>query len=760
MTAKFKDLETSSEVRSQNLLVRLNDALASAGDGQQRLDLIAGIVADSIGVDVCSIYLHLDDETLELCATRGLNPEAVHKTRLKITEGLVGRVAREHEPLNTPDAPNERGFRYLKETGEESFSSFLGVPIQRLGQTLGVLVVQTKEPRTYEPNVVNTLAVVATILAEMRETGIITGEGQALSRLHTQPVTYSGLIAHEGLASGRVLLHEPRVVITNPFASDTESEISRLQEAIQNLRGNVDYMLDSRSGAGATSVEQKEILETYRMFANSPGWVQRMEANVSTGLTAEASVEKEQSEARARMEKSSDPYLRERLHDLEDLFNRLLRILTGQGQTNAEDFPEDPILIARNIGPAELLEYGRTLKGIVLEEGSVGAHATIIARSMAIPLLIHVNGITSESLNGDTICIDAENGHAHLRPDDLVQAAFKNRFDMVANVKATYHKIRNKPAITRDGKRIGLHINAGLMADLPNLIRSGAEGVGLFRTELRFLASNSIPSRTELAAQYSKVLDSAHGKPVVFRTLDIGSDKMVPYLKREDEPNPALGWRAIRISLDKPGLLRMQIQSLIRGAKGRPMAIMYPMVSGLTEFSEAREITIAQINRQRAMGHEVSDMIEIGAMLETPSLAFAPDKFFELTDFISIGGNDLKQFFFAADRLNERVRSRYHGLYISYLSLIEMIAQRCSKFNTPLSYCGEDAGRPAVAVSLAAMGVQAFSVRSASLGRVKYALRQVNLDEIKKVIHQARDGGKVTVEDDIQRLLKHYKAEI
>jgi len=751
--------DLNPETRSQDLLLRLNDALGSAGDGQQRLDLITNVVADTIGVEVCSIYLHLDETTLELCATTGLRSEAVHRSQLDTSEGLVGRISQERIVINTAIAEKESGFRYLKETGEERYSSFLGVPIQRLGQMLGVLVVQSTEAEAFASDVVNTLAVVATVIAEMRETGIITGEGQALSRMHTQPVTYTGMIAHEGLAEGQVLLHEPRVVITNPFAKDTKAELERLDNAIQALRGSVDALLD---GTAATSpaLEQREILETYRMFANSAGWVKRMEGNIRTGLSAEASVEMEQTEARNRMEKSSDPYLRYRLHDLDDLFNRLLRILTGKGQTATEDIPDNPILVARNIGPAELLDYGRTLKGIILEEGSIGSHATIIARSMSIPLLIHVEGITTEALEGDTVCLDAERGSVHLRPDDLITAAIRNRIDMAADVEAVYTQIRDKPARTLDGTRIGLTINAGLLDDLPNLERSGAEGVGLFRTELRFLAANSIPSRAELATQYSTVLDSAGGRRVVFRTLDIGSDKVLPYLKRDEEPNPALGWRAIRISLDKPGLLRMQVQSLTRGAKGRPFAIMFPMVSGLMEFIQARDLALSTIQRESRSGNPVSDSIEIGAMLETPSLAFAPDRFFALTDFVSIGGNDLKQFFFAADRQNERIRYRYHSHFISYLTFIKMIADRCHAHETPISYCGEDAGQPAVAVCLAAMGVRNFSLRSSSLGRVKYALCRVDLTAIATLITDATKAGKATVTDDIKAYLEHTKAEI
>ncbi|MCY3674915.1 MAG: phosphoenolpyruvate--protein phosphotransferase [Rhodobacteraceae bacterium] len=747
------------EISSQELLLRLNDTLASQGDGQERLNQITEIVSQSMGVDVCSIYLHRDPKTLELCATKGLNPEAVHVTRLRVSEGLVGKVSRLSEPVNSADAPSEKGFRYMAETGEERYSSFLGVPIQRLGQMLGVLVVQTKESRSFLNSEVNTLAVVATVLAEMRETGIITGEGKALSALHTQPVTYNGLVAHDGFAEGRVLLHEPRVVITNPVSANPKKELARLKNAIAELRGTVDYLLESQM-QHTLSIEQREILETYRMFANSSGWLTRMEGNIATGLSAEASVEKEQSEARARMEKSPDPYLRDRFHDLDDLFNRLLRILTGQGRSIKDDMPENPILIARNIGPGELLEYGKNLKGIVLEEGSVGSHATIIARAMAIPLMIHVKGITTEALNDDVIFIDSENQSVHLRPDEVVASAIHNRIEMAESVKATYAKIRNLPALTRDGKNIGLYINAGLMAELPNLERSGAEGVGLFRTELRFLNSSNIPTREDLAKQYSQVLDSAGGKRVIFRTVDIGSDKMVPYMKREEEPNPAMGWRAIRISLDKPGFLRMQCQALFNGAKGRPLNIMFPMVSSYDEFTQAKNICLKQLERFKKLGKVIPESLEIGAMLETPSLAFAPDDFYKSTDFISIGGNDLKQFFFAADRQNEKVRSRYHALYLSYLHFIEYICNRCKENKTKVSYCGEDAGNPEIAICLAAMGVESFSIRSASLGRVKHYLRQVDLKEIKGLIDTARSEGQTTFKEGIKQVMGRCESSV
>jgi phosphotransferase system, enzyme I, PtsP len=738
------------ESESRKLLGRLRDTMADKAAGQERLDKITHLTADSMGTEVCSIYLFRDAETLELCATEGLNAAAVHQTRMKMGEGLVGRVARTGKIVNAADAPSTRGFRYMPETGEELFSSFLGVPIQRLGEKLGVLVVQSKEAREFSADEVYALEVVAMVLAEMTELGAFVGEGAALRARHTEPVLLRGVTGQEGTAEGRVWLHEPRVVVTNLVGDDPETESARLNEAIETLRVSVDQLMAVASGDG----EQVQVLEAYRMFANSKGWLRRMEENIDRGLSAEAAVEKEQSDVRARMLQATDAYLRERLQDLDDLSNRLLRILTGQGAATGAELPDNPILVARNIGPGELLEYGRSLRGIVLEEGSVGSHAAIIARALAIPLIINATRIQIEALNGDHIMVDGDQGIVHLRPDDTVVSAFRDKIAMQAQAQERYASIRDKPATTLCGKTIRLDMNAGLMADLPSLQNSGAEGVGLFRTELQFLVRNQMPRRTELAALYARVLDAAKGKRVVFRTLDIGSDKVLPYMKKQDEPNPALGWRAIRVGLDKPGIMRMQLQALLRAANGRPLSIMFPFIAQYEEYSQARIEVDKAVAREKKLGHAVPSSMEIGAMLETPSLAFASNRFFDEVEFLSIGGNDLKQFFFAADRENERVRRRYDTLNVSFLTFLENIVDRCAATNTRLSFCGEDAGRPVEALCLAAIGLHALSMRPASVGPVKHLLRRCNLDDVRKVIHDARDAGEQSVRPAVMEYLR------
>ncbi len=733
------------ETESRKLLGRLRDVMAAEDAGQARLNKITHLIATSMGCEVCSIYLFRDAETLELCATEGLRAQAVHETRMKLGEGLVGRVAKRRRVINTPNAPQAPGFRYMPETGEEIYSSFLGVPVQRVGEALGVLVVQSKQEREFSADEVYALEVVAMVLAEMTELGAFVGEGAAMSARHSQPVMLRGTVGQEGVAEGHVWLHEPRVVVTNPIADDPVRESVRLTEAVDKLRLSVDEML-SMSGADK---EQRQVIETYQMFANSKGWMRRMQEDIKSGLSAEAAVEKEQSAAQARMGQSNDAYLRARLADLDDLSNRLLRILTGQGVDTGADMPSDPILVARDIGPAELLEYGRKLKGIVLEGGSVGSHAAIVARALAIPLIVHAGRITNDALNGDHLMVDGEQGIVHLRPDDMVAAAFRDKIAMQAAAQERYASIINEPAKALCGSVVSLHMNAGLMADLPSLQSSGADGVGLFRTELQFLIRNQMPKRSELSALYTRVLDAAGDKPVVFRTLDIGSDKVLPYMKPNDEPNPALGWRAIRVGLDKPGVMQMQLQALLRAANGRPLTVMFPFVAQFEEFRAARRAVDKTIAREEKLGHPLPSELKVGAMLETPSLAFAPRKFFEEVDFLSIGGNDLKQFFFAADRENERVRRRYDTLNVSFLSFIEGIVQRCNETGTALSFCGEDAGRPVEAVCFAAMGLRSLSMRPASIGPVKSLLRRSNLDDVRSVIETARSRGEMSVRADI-----------
>ena len=722
-------------VGSRAMLRRLRQVMAETGEGQQRLDKITQVIATNMVAEVCSIYLRRDARTLELCATEGLNKAAVHTARLKLGEGLVGLIAQRARPISTDDALNAPGFQYLPETGEEIYRSFCGVPIQRLGKILGVLVVQNRAPRVYAEDEVDALEVVAMVIAEMAESGAL-APGRAMDLARRGPFFARGVAASEGVAIGPAHLHEPKVAVENPIVDDVGAERERLRAAMDQLRAEVDRLLDTDLLEGGG--EHRDVLETYRMFAHDKGWLRRLDEAVASGVVAEVAVERVQSAARARMDRVADPYLRERLHDLDDLANRLLRLLTGADNTPP---PEGAIIVGRSIGPGELLEAGARVKGVVLEEGSAGGHAAIVARALGVPLVVQAHGVVAEAENGDRVILDGDEGAAHLRPEPGVVDAFEEKLAVQAEAQKLYRALRDAPALTTDGVEISLQINAGLPSDAGHIAESGADGIGLYRTELMFMIRATMPGREAQAATYGHVLDAAEGKRVVFRTLDIGSDKILPYMRRTEEENPAMGWRAVRLGLDRPRLMRMQLQALLRGAAGRPLSVMFPFVTEESEFRAAREMLLRERDRIAARGRPTPERLEIGAMLETPALAYAPDRFFRAVDFLSIGGNDLMQFFFAADRGNERVRKRYDPLGPAWLAFLEGVAERCAANGTLATFCGEQAGRPLEALALAALGFRQLSMRPAAIGPVKRALRAADLGAARRVVAEAVAAG-------------------
>ena len=729
---------------SRALLRALRDAMAGAGGSQQRLDKIVRLVASNLVAEVCSIYLKRDDRTLELCATEGLAQDAVHSARLLVGQGLVGRIAEHAEPIATNDAQNAPGFRYLPETQEERFRSFVGVPIQRLGEVMGVLVVQNEMARQYDDEEIETLETVAMVIAEMAESGAFLGsEGLAagLGR-RTGPLRLRGRAVSEGVAEGTAHLHEPRLVAVDPIGQDPETEHQLLAEAMEVLRDDTDRLF-AESLISETS-EHSDIFEAYRMFANDRGWNRRLREAIDSGLSAAVAVEKVQSDIRKRMERAADPYLRDRLHDLDDLANRLLRYLASPDTAGAQDLAPDAVLIARNLGPAELMEYAPKIRGVVLEEGSPTSHAAIVARAIGLPMAVQARRVTRDANPGDPIIVDGDTGQVHIRPETAIQDHYRGKMALAAEARDLYRAQTYLPAETLDGHNISLKINAGVLADLPSLELSGAEGVGLYRTELQFMLRSRMPGRDVQASLYSRVMDAARGREVIFRTLDIGSDKLLPYMPREQEPNPALGLRAIRVGLDRPLLFRMQMQALIRGAKGRALSVMFPMVTEASEYFTARAQFEAEVDRLESLGHPRPERLQIGLMFEVPALIHAPDRLYREADFISVGGNDLQQFFFAADRENEGVWNRYDMLNLSFLGFLSQIVARCATNGTRLSFCGESAGRPVEALVLSAIGFRELSIRSGSIGPVKNAIRHIRLEDVQAALSVARELDEVS----------------
>jgi phosphotransferase system enzyme I (PtsP) len=716
------------------LLKRLRELMAEALEPQARLDRIVRDIAQNMVAEVCSLYVLRADSVLELYATEGLNPGSVHLAQLKLGQGLVGTIAASARALNLTEAQQHPAFAYLPETGEEIYHSFLGVPVLRAGRTLGVLVVQNRTQRQYRDDEVEALETAAMVIAEL----IAAGELARLTRPGLEldlrrPASFTGVCFNDGIGLGHVVLHEPRIVVTNLFNEDSDEEMRRLEQALGSLRLSIDDMLSRREIA--FEGEHRAVLEAYRMFANDQGWVRRLDEAVRNGLTAEAAVEKVQSDMRARMLHMTDPYLRERMSDFDDLANRLLRMLLGRSPDDvAAALPKDAIVVARSMGAAELLDYPREkLRGLVLEDGAVTSHVVIVARAMGIPVAGQVKGAVSMAENGDAIIVDGDEGTIHLRPQSDLESAYAEKVRFRARRQELYRELRTKPSLSRDGVKIDLLMNAGLAVDLPQLAESGAAGIGLFRTELQFMVASTFPRAEAQERLYRDVLDVARDKPVTFRTIDIGGDKILPYFKNvAHEENPALGWRAIRLTLDRPGLLRTQIRALLKASGGRELRLMLPMVTVLSEIAQAREIIDKEVRHLSRFAHHLPTSLKLGAMLEVPSLLWQLDELMKAVDFVSVGSNDLFQFVMAADRGNTQLSDRFDTLSVPFLRVLKQIADAGVRNHTPVTLCGELAGKPISAMALIGLGYRAISMSPASIGPVKAMLAELPVEELTK----------------------------
>ncbi|MEH6632596.1 MAG: phosphoenolpyruvate--protein phosphotransferase [Halopseudomonas aestusnigri] len=732
-----KNDKTSAWGGSRRLLKLLRDQMKGKSTNQERLAQTVDLIARDMTAEVCSIYVmhrgeHLDGEFLELAATMGLKPEAVYKTRLHKGEGIVGQCAALALPMAVSDAPRHPNFAYRPETGEEPYQSMLGVPILRSGRVLGVIAVQNVTHRHYDEEEVEALETIAMVLAEL-----IAGGALSVSALEAggspeeleKPDRIKGLCLNEGMGIGKAVFHNRGIVISRIIADDIEEEVKRLELTVKEMRSSIDEML-TRTDIAALG-EQREVLETYRMFAEDRGWVGKItEAIRVGGMTAEAAVQKIQNETRSRMSKISDPYLRERLADLDDLANRLLHHLLDLGEDKPE-LPDEFILLARTLGPAELLDYDwDCLKGVVLEEGSPTAHVALVAQALELPIIGRCRDVLTRIREGDTVVLDASNDQVFARPKDDVLRALK------AGVKdkklrwAETSAIRDLASESLDGQRISLNVNVGLLMDLPHMHASGADGVGLYRTEVPFMVRKSFPGVAEQAELYRKAMDRSDGKPVVFRTLDVGGDKVLPYWSSAAEENPAMGWRAIRIGLDRPALLRQQLRALIRACEGHQLNVMFPMISETAEFKSAKALLDRELEREKTIGGTLPKEIRVGAMLEVPALIWQLPALCQEVDFLSVGSNDLLQFIFATDRGNTRLARRYDALSPGVLKMMREIAVNTHRAGVDLSLCGDMAGHPLEAMALIGCGFRSLSMPAQQVVAIKKMVRSLDVDSV------------------------------
>ncbi len=736
----------------RRLLARIRDVMASGGNTDGRLARIVAIIAKDMAAEVCSIYIRRAGDVLELFATQGLRAAAVRRTRLRVGEGLIGEIAAKQRPLALSEAQNHPSFAFRPETGEEIYHSLMGVPILRGGRLVGVLAVQNTSARQYTDEEIEALQTVAMVLAEMVASGVSVDPTQLLpaETVTATPTRLEGARLHSGLAFGVAVLHKPRFAIRKIVAEDTRIEHERLRHAVADMHGALDDMLRSTVIGG--DGEHRDVLETYRLIAEDVGWLRRIGEAINTGLTAEAAVQKVNDDIHARMSQVSDAYLRERVHDLEDLADRLLQHLIGaEPGGTALPADQDVILVARNLGPAQLLDYQRhRLRGVVLEEGSPNSHVAIVARALDIPVVGQVREAMSRIEHGDQLIVDAEHAQVLVRPSDDIRKLFIKSLKARDERRAAYAAIKDLPAVTLDGVRIGVHINAGLLIDLQHLAESDVDGVGLYRTEVPFMIRPELPDVEAQRQIYQKVLEYAGPKPVVFRTLDVGGDKVMPYWPSSQEENPAMGWRAIRVSIDRPAMLRQQLQALIKAAAERDLWLMFPMLTDVSEFRYGRALLDKELARVRESGGLVPRRVHVGAMLEVPALIYQLPELLGLVDFLSIGTNDLFQFMFASDRANYQISERYDSLSPVALGILRSILQQCQAARVPVSICGEMAARPLDALALIGIGYRAISMSPPAVGPIKATIRGVRLSTLEGYVASLCSGRQRSVREQLR----------
>jgi phosphotransferase system enzyme I (PtsP) len=739
----------------RRLLARLRDLMARSGlpggtSEPETLLAVMRLVAGELVSEVCSLYVVKPGEVLLLSATEGLRQTSVGRTRVRIGEGIVGLAAATGDTLNLPDAQNHPAFAYRPETGEDSFASMLAVPIRRAGRALGVIAVQNRAPRRYDADEVEVVETVAMLLAELLAAG--SGQEAGPAGLDaTLPRRFGAIVLAPGLAIGPVVLHLGRAAPQRMIADDPVRERARLERAWQQMQSGIDRLINDQLPAAQgkkqpDAAASRDILEAYRLVAADSGWLRRVQEAINSGLAAEAAVSRVASDLRDRMRRIADPYLRERLADLEDMAGRLLSCLDG----GADHSPVAPgaILLARRLGPAELLDWhARGIAGVVIEEGSPSGHAAILARALGIPALGGARGVVDGAEPGDDIVLDSDEEQVLLRPEQEIRDFYGNALVARGLRQAGWAALRDRPTRTRDGVAVSLQLNVGLALELGQLDATGAEGIGLFRTEIAMMARGAVVDTPEQTAVYTRVLDAAAGRPVVFRTLDLGGDKLLPGSAPIEEENPAMGWRSLRIGLDRPALLRRQLRALLLAAAGRRLDVMFPMVATVAEFRAARALLQAEAARVRPE----PEILRIGTMLEIPALMWQLPALLHEVDFVSVGTNDLLQFLFAADRGTPALAGRYDMLSPPVLDLLGELAMKCREARVPLSVCGEAGSRPLEAITLVGLGITTLSMPASAILPIKALLAELDLAAFTQFLATVRhtSAGAASVRDRI-----------
>jgi phosphotransferase system enzyme I (PtsP) len=745
-----------SEFFITSLLQRISEAMAKPQTLPSRLNTALKIIAQTLSCETAILYLLTADRYLEVYASYDSSLQNHKKVSFRVGEGVIGFIAALGKSVICDNISRHPNFLYRPGVADHVNLALLGIPLISSKGVLGVLSLQNPPSKPFESWCEKVGLEIGNFFAQLPELKRFSTLDRAEGTISgTQ--TLQGISFTPGMAIGTAVLHQPYAWKESDFSLSAKDESLRFKSAIRNMIDAIDRLVEETP---SHEKETQEVLSSYRMIASDRGWIRRIQEYIQKGFTAEAAVQKVRRHTRERFTQIGDQVLKGRLSDFEDLASRLLKHLSGKDPIT-EDLPPSTILVAHNLGPAELLDYDRrVIKGLVLEEGVHTAHVAIIARTLDIPVVGRIPLLLTHVSCGDKIIVDGDQGTVCVNPSPEILQKARASITKLKKWQVLSQELRHKPCQTLDAIPVSLSLNAGLPIDLHHLDAVPFEGVGLYRTEIPFMMRSSFPDVNIQTEFYKDVIEQAKNYPVTFRTLDIGGDKVVPYMWRIQDENPVLGWRAIRVALDKPAILRQQIRALIRATAGKDLRILFPMISEITEYHHARHHVEQEWARAQQTQIPLPSSLSYGVMLEVPSIVDQLDTLLREVDFISVGTNDLFQFYYACDRTNPSVSNRYDVLSTSFLRYLHKIGQRCKDAKIPVTICGEMAGKPLEALALLALGFRSFSISGPSAGFMKKMIVNLPLREMETFVLEALDTYSPSIRASLLNLAKHHKIDV
>ena len=727
-------MEKQSSDQIIDLLQTIQQMMQNNFSVEQKLENTMHAIAEFFGADFAASYISIDENYLTLFSKFG--PFNISEDKnFRFGEGFVGEVAKTGQILSTQNGD---------ETGDGFPKFMMGAPLFRWDQVSGVFLVGYGAKHDFSDKEAQNLKTVAMFLTTVFSSEEISAHKRRLAKISGFSLKdrLKGIAVSKGYAIGPALVHHRNRELAQIFSADVDSELALLEKARTDMINN---MTQGFAKNNFTNGEHAEIMQTYLLLAQDKGWYKKLQSYVKTGLTAEAAVEKAYEDMSQKMSLSADIYLKERLDDLRDISDRLRLFLNGSAGANYKT-SDDIVLVAQSMGAADLMDYDYTkIRALVLEEGTATMHVAIVAKALNIPLVAKVKGLFRNIKNGTLLAVDGNEGFVYVSPNEKIQATFEENQQKQKRWRDALLSEAGKKAKTLDKVNISLNLNIGLDLDTEYIKLSNCDGIGLYRTEMAFMSSGKLPTVKRQVTIYQKLLDLAKGKRVVFRSLDVGSDKLLPYWGELKEENPAIGWRSIRITLDRRSLLREQMKAFLKASAGRSLDVMFPMISSLAEFVEAKETLLLEYEKQKQNNQPLPTKLNVGLMIEVPSVLFELDEILNEADFISVGTNDLAQFIFACDRTNARLLDRYDVLSAPFLKVMRHIAQKANAHGVDLSVCGEMAGNPVEVMALIGLGYRKFSMAGSSFALVKKMVRTINTQEITDYIESILGSRKKTL---------------